>query len=99
MTALDKRYGYARSHRRKASCALLHSAVLFESPVVHALQRGRDINFKYLASAVERFAGGASPVSAHGATTRWPSSRPRSPASAQWRRYHHLLLSCLHGKG
>jgi hypothetical protein len=30
---------------------LLHPDVIFESPVVHTPQRGRDITFKYLASA------------------------------------------------
>jgi hypothetical protein len=30
---------------------MLHPDVVFESPVVHTPQRGRDITFKYLASA------------------------------------------------
>ena len=37
---------------------LLHPDAVFESPVVHTPQRGRDITFKYLASA-EKVLGGA----------------------------------------
>jgi hypothetical protein len=36
---------------------LLHPEVVFESPVVHTPQRGRDITFKYLSSA-EKVLGG-----------------------------------------
>ena len=51
MTALDKWYGYMKSHDRAALWDLLHPDAVFESPVVHTPQRGRDITFKYLASA------------------------------------------------
>ena len=51
MTGLDKWYGYIKSHDRAALWDLLHQDAVFESPVVHTPQRGRDITFKYLASA------------------------------------------------
>jgi hypothetical protein len=51
MTGLDKWYGYMKSHDTAALWDLLHPDVVFESPVVHTPQRGRDITFKYLASA------------------------------------------------
>src|SRR4051794_4168339 len=51
MTGLDRWYGYIKSHDRAALWDLLHPDAVFESPVVHTPQRGRDISFKYLASA------------------------------------------------
>jgi hypothetical protein len=57
MTGLDKWYGYMRSHDRAALWDLLHPDAVFESPVVHTPQRGRDITFKYLSSA-EKVLGG-----------------------------------------
>ena len=54
---LDKWYGYMKSHDRDALWDLLHPDAVFESPVVHTPQRGRDITFKYLASA-EQVLGG-----------------------------------------
>jgi hypothetical protein len=57
MTALDKWYGYMKSHDRAALWDLLDPDVVFESPVVHTPQRGRDITFKYLSSA-EQVLGG-----------------------------------------
>ena len=57
MTALDKWYGYMKSHDQAALWDLLHPDAVFESPVVHTPQRGRDITFKYLASA-EKVLGG-----------------------------------------
>ena len=57
MTALDKWYGYMKSHDHGALWDLLHPDAVFESPVVHTLQRGRDITFKYLSSA-EQVLGG-----------------------------------------
>ena len=57
MTALDKWYGYMKSHDRGALWDLLHPDAVFESPVVHTPQRGRDITFKYLSSA-EQVLGG-----------------------------------------
>ena len=56
-TALDKWYGYMKSHDRAALWDLLHPDAVFESPVVHTPQRGRDITFKYLSSA-EKVLGG-----------------------------------------
>ena len=57
MTGLDKWYGYMKSHDRTALWDLLHPDAVFESPVVHAPQRGRDITFKYLSSAAEVLGG------------------------------------------
>jgi hypothetical protein len=57
MTALDKWYGYMKSHDHAALWDLLHPDAVFESPVVHTPQRGRDIAFKYLSSA-EKVLGG-----------------------------------------
>ena len=57
ITALDKWYGYMKSHDHAALWDLLHPDAVFESPVVHTPQRGRDITFKYLSSA-EKVLGG-----------------------------------------
>jgi hypothetical protein len=57
MTALDKWYEYLKSHDRDLLWSALHPDAVFESPVVHTPQRGRDITFKYLASA-EKVLGG-----------------------------------------
>lgn len=57
-TALDKWYDYMKSHDRAALWDLLHPDAVFESPVVHTPQRGRDITFKYLSSA-EKVLGGS----------------------------------------
>lgn len=51
MTALDRWYSYMKSHDHAALRALLHEDAVFESPVVHTPQRGRELTFKYLASA------------------------------------------------
>ena len=59
MTALDDWYGYMKSHDQNRLWAVLDPEVVFESPVVHTPQRGRDITFKYLISAGEVL-GGAS---------------------------------------
>ncbi len=56
-TALDKWYDYMKSHDRAALWDLLDPDAVFESPVVHTPQRGRDVTFKYLASA-EKVLGG-----------------------------------------
>ena len=56
--ALDRWYDYMKSHDHKALWDLLHPDAVFESPVVHAPQRGREITFKYLAGA-EKVLGGA----------------------------------------
>ena len=57
MTGLDKWYDYVKTHDRETLWDLLHPDVVFESPVVHTPQRGRDITFKYLSSA-EQVLGG-----------------------------------------
>jgi hypothetical protein len=57
-TALDKWYGYMKSHDGAALWDLLHPDAVFESPVVHTPQHGRDIAFKYLSGA-EKVLGGA----------------------------------------
>jgi hypothetical protein len=57
MSGLDKWYGFMKSHDTAALWDLLHPDAVFESPVVHTPQRGRDITFKYLASA-EKVLGG-----------------------------------------
>lgn len=58
MTGLARWYAYMKSHDHKALWDLLHPDAVFESPVVHTPQRGRDITFKYLASA-EKVLGGS----------------------------------------
>jgi SnoaL-like protein len=50
-TGLNKWYAYTKSHDDRALWDLLHPDAVFESPVVHTPQRGRDITFKYLSSA------------------------------------------------
>ncbi len=57
LAGLDKWYAYLKSHDRAALWELLHPDAMFESPVVHTPQRGRDIVFKYLSSA-EKVLGG-----------------------------------------
>jgi hypothetical protein len=57
LPGLDKWYGYMKSHDRAALWDLLHPDAVFESPVVHTPQRGREITFKYLAGA-EKVLGG-----------------------------------------
>ncbi|MCP3461544.1 MULTISPECIES: hypothetical protein [unclassified Bradyrhizobium] len=67
MTGLDSWYGYMKSQEHAGDRAaaraelwdLLHPDAVFESPVVHTPQRGRDITFKYLSSA-ETVLGGPS---------------------------------------
>jgi hypothetical protein len=54
---LDKWYGFMKSHDRTVLWDLLHPDAVFESPVVHTPQRGRDITFKYLSTA-EKVLGG-----------------------------------------
>ena len=57
MAALDKWYACAKFHDRVALWDLLHPDAVFESPVVYTPQRGRDITFKYLSSALEVLGG------------------------------------------
>jgi hypothetical protein len=52
MLALDRwRHYILQSHDHEAVGSLLHPDVVFESPVVHTPQRGREIVSKYLVSA------------------------------------------------
>ncbi|ABD09290.1 conserved hypothetical protein [Rhodopseudomonas palustris HaA2] len=57
LTGLDKWYAFMKSHDAAALWELLHPDAVFESPVVHTPQAGRDIVFKYLTSA-EKVLGG-----------------------------------------
>ena len=59
MTVLDKWYACAKSQDRAGLWDLLHPDVIFESPVVHTPQAGRDITFKYPSSALEVLVGPA----------------------------------------
>jgi hypothetical protein len=57
MAGLDQWYAYVKSHDRAALWDLLHPDVVFESPVVHTPQRGRDVTFKYLVGALKVLGG------------------------------------------
>ena len=56
-SALDRWYGYIKSHDDKVLWDLLHPEAVFESPVVYTPQRGREITFKYLSSATKVLGG------------------------------------------
>jgi hypothetical protein len=56
-SGLDRWHAFIKSHDPAALWDLLHPDAVFESPVVHTPQRGRDIVFKYLSSA-EKVLGG-----------------------------------------
>jgi len=49
--ALERWHQFIKSPDEKVLWDLLHPDAVFESPVVHTPQRGREITFKYLASA------------------------------------------------
>ena len=51
MTGLEGWYAYIKSHDKATLWDLLHPDAVFESPVVHTPQRGREITYKYLLSA------------------------------------------------
>ena len=57
LAGLDKWYDYMKSHDLAALRDLLHPDAVFESPVVHTPQCGRDITFKYLSSAAKVLGG------------------------------------------
>lgn len=57
MDPIARWYDYMKDHDKDALFAMLHPDAVFESPVVHTPQVGRDITFKYLASA-EKVLGG-----------------------------------------
>src|SRR5205823_5429735 len=81
-SGLDKWYGYMKSHDTAALWDLLHPDAVFESPVVHTPQRGRDITFKYLASAEQVLAAKASNMPANGAVTPAPCSNSKKKSTA-----------------
>ena len=54
---LDRWHDYLRTHDHDALRALLHPDAVFESPVVHAPQRGRELVFKYLVAAAQVLGG------------------------------------------
>ena len=51
MSALDKWHAYMETGSADDLSALLADDVVFESPVVHTPQRGKEITLKYLLSA------------------------------------------------
>jgi hypothetical protein len=53
LPGLDRWYRFIKSHDRAELKAMLHPDVVFESPVVHTPQRGADITYKYLSSAIK----------------------------------------------
>ena len=59
MTALAGWHDYLKTHDDGALRNLLHPDIVFESPVVYTPQRGREITFKYLSSAVKVLGGPA----------------------------------------
>lgn len=44
-------YDYTKAHDHKLLWEMLHPDVVFESPVVHSPQKGREVTFKYLTTA------------------------------------------------
>lgn len=48
---VERWHDYMKAPSHEALWAMLHPDAVFESPVVHTPQRGREIVFKYLASA------------------------------------------------
>jgi hypothetical protein len=56
-TGLQRWHGFIKSQDHAALRDLLHPDVVFESPVVHTPQRGRDITLKYLTSATKILGG------------------------------------------
>jgi hypothetical protein len=53
MSGLQRWRDFVRSHDSAMLWDSLHPDVVFESPVVHTPQRGRDITFKYLTRVVK----------------------------------------------
>ena len=53
MNGLQKWRDFVKSHDAALLWDLLHPDVVFESPVVHTPQHGRDITFKYLTSVAK----------------------------------------------
>ena len=59
MIGLERWSTYTKSHDPAALRDLLHPDVVFESPLVHTPQRGRDISSRSLASALRVLGGPA----------------------------------------
>jgi len=57
MTALEHWHAFVESRDPAALWELLAPDAVFESPVVHTPQRGRDITFKYLIGAMHVLGG------------------------------------------
>jgi len=57
LTGLQRWHGFIKSQDHIVLWDLLHPDVVFESPVVHTPQRGRDITFKYLTGATKVLGG------------------------------------------
>jgi hypothetical protein len=57
MTALEKWYDYVETHDARALWDMLAPDAVFESPVVHTPQSGREITYKYLTSAGQVLGG------------------------------------------
>ncbi len=55
---LARWHAQMQNHDHQALWDMLHPDAVFESPVVHTPQRGRDLTFKYLASAEKVLGGG-----------------------------------------
>ena len=55
--AIEKWHAYMESGDPQALSALLDDDVVFESPVVHTPQRGKEITFKYLMAAAKVLGG------------------------------------------
>ena len=94
MTGLDRWYACAKSQDARGLLDLLHPEVVFESPVVHTPQRGRDITFKYLASALKILNGSSFAYRGEKCQTptysapawagmRWSMARPAGRGSAR----------------
>ena len=75
--ALVRWYDYVKTKDRAVLWDALHPDAVFESPVVHTPQYGREITFKYLS------VGRAFPLSASGGAkpARSSNSKARSTAS------------------
>ena len=56
-TPLERWHDHIKNPDHAALFAMLHPDAVFESPVVHTPQRGRDIVFKYLAGADQVLGG------------------------------------------
>ena len=57
MSGLQRWRDFVTSHDNAKLWDALHPDVVFESPVVHTPQRGRDITFKYLTGVVKVLGG------------------------------------------